>query len=462
MFPKDVYINRRNRLREIMNSGLVLILGNPDSPMNAPANIYHFRQDSSFLYFFGLDHPNFAGVLDVDNNIDYIYGDDVDIDDIIWMGPQPSVKDRAAKVGIENSSPFAKLKGLLDEAVKQGRKIHFLPAYRAENKILLEELLGVRSVRANDYVSEELIKAVVDLRSVKDEYEIKELERAAVVGYNMHVTAMKMARDGVYEREVAGEIEAITLRAGGMISFPSIVSKRGETLHNHYHGNQLHDGDLLLVDAGAETDTHYASDNTRTIPVGGKFTKKQREIYDIVVACVDKGHELTRPGVTYKSVHMEVCKVLASGLKNLGLMKGDVDEAVKAGAHALFMPHGLGHMMGLDVHDMEDIGETYVGYDDQVQRSDQFGTMNLRLGRELQPGFVLTNEPGCYFIPALIDQWQREGLHTQFIDYDKVNEYRDFGGIRLEDDVLVTENGSRIIGKRIPIYADDVEALMAE
>ncbi|MFA8432994.1 MAG: aminopeptidase P family protein [Marinifilaceae bacterium] len=462
MFPKEVYIKRRNRLREIMSNGLVLIMGNPDSPMNAPANIYHYRQDSTFLYFFGLDHPGFAGVLDVDNGKDFIFGNDVDIDDIIWMGPQPSVKDQAKEVGIENTAPFDEIRSLLNEAIQAGRKIHFLPPYRAENKILLEDLLGHRIAKLKDYVSEELIKAVVELRSVKDEYEIKELERAAEVGYQMHVAAMKMAKDGVYEREIAGEVEAISLRAGGMLSFPAIVSKRGETLHNHYHGNQLKAGDLLLVDCGAETDTHYASDNTRTIPVGGKFSQKQKEVYEVVLAGINKGNELIRPGVTYQSIHLEVCKVLAAGLKELSLMKGDVEQAVKAGAHALFMPHGLGHMMGLDVHDMEDIGENYVGYDDEVQRIDQFGTAYLRLGRRLQPGFVLTNEPGIYFIPALIDKWEKEGLHSEFINYDKVNEYRDFGGIRLEDDVLVTENGSRLIGKRIPVSVEEVEAVMAE
>jgi Xaa-Pro aminopeptidase len=460
MFPTEVYVNRREKLRSLMNDGIAIILGNPDAPMNYAGNIYHYRQDSSFLYFFGIDHPGFAGVFDIDNNKDYIFGNDVDIDDIIWMGPQPSVKDQAAKVGVTNTAPFAELKTLVAEAVKAGRKIHFLPVYRAENKILIHEMLGTPLDAIKENASEEFIKAIVSLREIKDEYEIKELERAAEIGYNIHVSAMKMAKDGVYEREIAGECEAIALRAGGMLSFPAIVSKRGETLHNHEHGNLLKAGDLLLVDSGAETDTHYASDNTRTIPVGGKFSQKQREIYEIVLEGINKGNDLIRPGVTYQSIHLEVCKVLATGLKKLGLMKGDVDEAVKAGAHALFMPHGLGHMMGLDVHDMVDFGENLVGYDENTQRIDQFGTAYLRLGKELKPGFVLTNEPGIYFIPALIDKFQNENLYMDFINYDKVNEYRDFGGIRLEDDILVTETGNRQIGKRIPISVEEVEGIM--
>nr|WP_320117110.1 aminopeptidase P family protein [uncultured Marinifilum sp.] len=460
MFPKEVYINRRDKLRAAMKEGIAIVLGNPDAPMNYAGNIYHYRQDSTFLYFFGIDHPGFAGVFDIDNNKDYVFGNDVDIDDIIWMGPQPSVKDQAAEFALENTAPFADLSKFVANAVKEGRKVHFLPVYRAENKILIHELLGTPLNAIKENASKEFMKAVIALREIKDEYEIKELERAAKIGYEIHTTAMKMARDGVYEREISGECEAIALRAGGLLSFPPIVSKRGETLHNHEHGNLLKTGDLLLVDSGAETDTHYASDNTRTIPVGGKFSQKQKEIYEIVLAAINKGHELIRPGVTYQSIHLEVCKVIASGLKDLGLMKGDVDAAVKAGAHALFMPHGLGHMMGLDVHDMEDFGEDLVGYDEHVQRIDQFGTAYLRLGKELKPGFVLTNEPGIYFIPALIDKFQCEKLHTEYINFDKVNEYRDFGGIRLEDDVLVTESGNCLIGKRIPITIEEVENIM--
>lgn len=461
MFPKEVYIKRREQLRASIKDGIAIVLGNPDAPMNYADNIYHYRQDSTFLYFFGIDHPGFAGVFDLDKNEDYIFGTDFDIDDIIWMGPQPSVKELSQKVGVSNTAQFGELKNLVSKAVQEGRNVHFLPVYRAENKILIHELLGTPLDQIKEKASAEFIRAVVALREIKDEYDIKELERAAEIGYQIHVTAMKMAKAGVYEREIAGECEAIALRAGGVLSFPAIVSRRGETLHNHYHGNKLDTGDLLLVDSGAETDTHYASDNTRTFPVGGKFSEKQKGVYEIVLAAINKGHELIRPGVTYQSIHLEVCKVIASGLKELGLMKGNLDEAVKAGAHALFMPHGLGHMMGLDVHDMEDFGEDFVGYDDNVQRIDQFGTAYLRLGKELKPGFVLTNEPGIYFIPALIDKWQTEGLHKDFINYEKLKEYRDFGGIRLEDDILVTETGNRLIGKRIPITVDEIEAIMS-
>ncbi|WP_372754679.1 aminopeptidase P family protein [Labilibaculum sp.] len=460
MFPKEVYVKRRKQLRELMKDGIALVLGNPEAPMNFADNVYHYRQDSTFLYFFGIDHPGFAGVFDIDKDEDYIFGNDVDIADIIWMGPQPTVVDQAAAFGIENTAPLDNLKFVIEEAVKAGRKVHILPVYRAENKITIHELLGIPFNAIKENASVEFMKAVISLREIKDEYEIKELERAAKIGYEIHTTAMKMAKEGVYEREIAGECEAIALRAGGLLSFPPIVSKRGETLHNHEHGNLLKTGDLLLIDSGAETDTHYASDNTRTIPVGGKFSAKQKEVYEIVLAALNKGHELIRPGLSYQSIHLEVCKVIAAGLKELGLMKGDVDQAVTAGAHALFMPHGLGHMMGLDVHDMENFGEDLVGYDEKTQRIEQFGTAYLRLGKELKPGFVITNEPGIYFIPALMDKWKKEGLHLDYINYDKVNEYRDFGGIRLEDDVLVTEKGNKLIGERIPVSIEEVEAIM--
>lgn len=461
MFNREVYINRRNKLREKVNSGLILILGNPDAPMNYPANIYKFRQDSSFLYFFGLDHPNFAGLLDVDANKDYIFGNDVDIDDIIWMGPQPSVKDMSDKVGVENTAPFSKLADLLKEALSKGRKIHFLPPYRAENKILIDDLLGINPSKAKEAASLELIKAVVDIRSVKDSYEIMHLDEIMDVAYEIHTTAMKLAKPGIYEREIAGAMEGIALKYGGMLSFPVILTKHGETLHNHYHGNKLETGDLMLADCGFESTLHYATDHTRTIPVSGKFTTKQRDIYQIVLDANNAATAAIKPGETYQNIHLLAARVIAQGLKDLKLMKGDVDAAVKAGAHAMFFPHGLGHMMGLDVHDMEDLGQNYVGYDEQTQPIDQFGTAYLRLGRKLDPGFVITNEPGIYFIPALIDKWKNEGINNEFINFNKVNEYRAFGGIRLEDDILVTENGSRNMGKqRIPITVDEIEEIM--
>jgi Xaa-Pro aminopeptidase len=305
-----------------------------------------------------------------------------------------------------------------------------------------------------------LIKAIVSLRSVKEVQEIAEIRKACAVGHQMHLTAMRMAKAGVWEQTIAGTIEGIANACGGMVSFPVILSQNGETLHNHDHSKTLQNGKLLLVDAGAEIGSHYASDFTRTIPVGGKFTPKQREIYEIVLAANNRGRELTKPGSTYLSAHLAAAEVIASGLKALGLIKGDVKDAVAQGAHALFMPHGLGHMLGLDVHDMEDLGQIYVGYDDEIRPVDQFGTAYLRMGRKLQPGFVITNEPGIYFIPALIEKWKTEKINTDFINFEKLEDYLDFGGIRLEDDILVTETGCEIIGDRIPITPDEVEAIM--
>lgn len=462
MFETSVYKNRRQRLVEKMsNGGLLLILGNGESPANYADNTYKFRQDSSFSYFFGLNHAGFAGIVDADSGKEYVFGDDVDIDDIIWMGPQPKVKDMAARVGVENTLPFAELAVFLRQAVSQGRKVHFLPPYRFRNVVLLEDLLGIHHSLLKEYASVELIKAVVSLRSVKEPCEIDEITRACNIGYEMHTAAMRHCKPGVKEQYIAGLIEGIAASYGSMVSFPVIMSQNGETLHNHDHSQVLQEGRLMLTDAGAETVTNYCSDFTRTIPVGGRFTPRQKDIYNIVLACNNKAIELARPGVTYQSVHLDVCRVLAQGLKDLGLMKGDVKEAVAAGAHALFMPHGLGHMMGIDVHDMEDLGQIYVGYDDEVRPIKQFGTSSLRMGRRLQEGFVITDEPGCYFIPALIDQWKQQGMHKDFLVYDKIETYKDFGGIRLEDDLLITSEGSRFLGdKRTPITIEEVEEIM--
>ncbi len=460
MFERSVYTNRRKELKNKRLKGIGIILGNNDSPMNYADNTFHFRQDSTFLYFFGLDFQGLAGVVDFDNGQDYIFGNDVDIADIIWMGPQVPLKENAAKVGIDSTAPFSKLFDFVNAAIKAGRKVHYLPPYRGENKVLLEKLLGISSFRVNDYASVELIKAIVALRSIKEQVELEEIKAACATGYEMHVTAMKMARPGVWEQEIAGTIEGIALAGGGMASFPIILTQNGETLHNHDHSKILKQGNLMLTDAGAESLLHYASDFTRTVPVGGKFSQQQREIYDIVLAANNKATQLAKPGVTYLSVHLAAAEVIASGLKELGLMKGDVREAVKNGAHAMFLPHGLGHMMGLDVHDMEDLGQIYVGYDDETRPVDQFGTAYLRLGRKLEPGFVITNEPGIYFIPALIDQWQKEKINADFINFEKVNKYRDFGGIRLEDDLLITNSGCEIIGERIPISPSEIEEIM--
>jgi len=460
MFNRETYTTRRQQIRQRIGNGIVLILGNTDSPMNYSDNTFHFRQDSTFLYLFGLDFQNLAAVIDVDSGEEIIFGDDVSIDDIIWMGPQIPLKEKAEKVGVARTEPIKNLHPMIEKAISSGRKIHFLPPYRAEGKLQLQELLGISVSKLKDYSSIELIKALIDLRSVKEIQEIEEIRKACAVGHQMHVTAMKMAKAGVLEQTIAGTIEGIALSGGGMTSFPIILSQNGETLHNHDHSQTLQNGRLLLVDAGAEVRSHYASDFTRTIPVGGKFTSKQREIYEIVLAANNRGRELTKPGETYLSVHLAAAEVIASGLKALGLMKGDVQEAVRSGAHALFMPHGLGHMLGLDVHDMENLGENYVGYDDEIHRINQFGTAYLRLGRRLKPGFVITNEPGIYFIPALIEKWKAEKINADFINFDRLESYLDFGGIRLEDDILVTETGCEIIGDRIPVTPDEVEDVM--
>jgi Xaa-Pro aminopeptidase len=457
MFNKEIYIKRRDKIKEHVKEGIIFLPGNVDVPMNYPANTYHWRQDSNFLYFFGLDYPKMAAIIDIDHDNDYLFGDDADLDDIIWMGPQPLLKEKADKAGVRKTMEYNKLKEKVDEALTEGRQIHFLPPYRAENKILLQNLLGINPDEQKQKASVELIRAVVKLRSVKEPLEIIEIEKAMEVAWLMHTTAMKMAQPGTYESEIAGAVEGIALAHGSPLSFPAIITRHGETLHNHFHGHRLEAGDMLLVDAGTESSMHYATDHTRTSPVGGKFTPRQRDIYQVVLDAQIKSIEAIKPGVTNKSVHMLAAETIANGLKELGLMKGNITSAVEQGAHALFFPHGLGHMMGLDVHDMEDLGEDQVGYDDEVKRSDIFGTAFLRLGRRYQPGFVITIEPGCYFIPALIEKWRSERKFTEFINYDKVTEYLDFGGIRIEDDILVTETGYKVLGKPIPKTIEEVE-----
>ncbi len=463
MFTKDIYVGRRARLMEKVGSGLILLLGNSEASCNYPSNTYKFRQDSSFLYFFGLNEPDMAAVLDAESGEQVLFGNDVDIDDIIWMGPQESVKEKAASIGIEKSAPMAQLQGYIDNARKQGRKVHFLPPYRNYNKILLNSLLEIPIANLKAEASVELIKAVVDLRIIKDEHELAEIEKACNIGYAMHLTAMKMAKLGMVEQQLYGIMEGIAYSEGAMTSFPTILSQNGETLHNHKHHQILTDGRMVVIDSGAETNMNYCSDFTRTFPSSGKFTQQQKDIYRIVSAANNLAVDMARPGITYKEVHLAACRLIAQGLNNLGILKGDVDEAVAAGAHALFMPHGLGHNMGLDVHDMEDLGENYVGYDDTIQRSTQFGLASLRMGRMLKPGHVITVEPGIYFIPALIDKWQAEGINKEFVNFDALKDYRTFGGIRLEDDIVVTENGCRLLGaKRLPITVEDVEREMAE
>ncbi len=460
MFKKEVYAKRRKELKAQLKSGVVLLPGNLEASFNYPANTYHFRQDSNFLYFFGLNLPNFVGLIDLDADKDYIFGNDFDIDDIIWMGPQPSVKELAAKAGVENTDTLKALSAFFDNVVKQKREVHIVPQYRGSTINQIADLLHITHREVKDYVSEDLIKAIVKLRSIKDKYEVEEIVKAVNTAYLMHTTSMKMAMPGTLEQEIAGRVEGIAISGGGPVSFPVILSMHGETLHNHNHNNILEVGRMMVTDAGCETSMNYCSDITRTVPVGGKFNTRQREVYEIALKANMLVTENCKVGVAYKDMHLLAAKTIASGLKDLGLMKGNIDDAVANGAHALFMPHGLGHMMGLDVHDMEGLGEKYVGYDDEIKRSTQFGLAFLRLGRKLQKGFVLTNEPGIYFIPALIDMWKKEGKFTDFINYDKVETYKDFGGIRIEDDLLITDNGCEVLGKPIPKTVAEIEDIM--
>jgi len=460
MFSKEIYIKRRKDLISQISEGLILLPGNSDVPFNYPANIYSFRQDSSFLYFFGINQPNVIGIIDAESGEEFLFGNDVDIDDIIWMGELPTMKDFAAKNGVKNTAPLAKADDFIEKALKQGRKFHFLPPYRAQNKIQLEELLGIPVKEVKKNASEQLIKAVVKLRSVKDQYEIEEIEKAVNTAYLMHTTAMKMAMPGVKEQEIYGKMEGIALSNGGPVSFPVILSVNGQILHNHHHGNTLKEGQLLVADAGAETGMHYSSDITRTSPVGGSFSPKQKDIYEAVLDANFEVIKHSKPGVLYKDMHLLSAKIISERLKSIGIMKGNINDAVSQGAHALFYPHGLGHMMGMDVHDMENLGENFVGYDNTIKRSEQFGLAFLRMGRKLEKGFVMTVEPGLYFIPALIDIWKKEKKHSDFINYDKVEEYRSFGGIRIEDDILITETGCRVLGKAIPKTVADIESLM--
>jgi Xaa-Pro aminopeptidase len=462
MFDSRIYVQRRNRLKEKIKSGLVLFLGNEESPMNYPGNPYHFRQDSSFLYFFGLDFPALAAVIDIDEDKEIVFGNDVDVEDIIWMGFQPLLVVRAMGVGIEETAPFNQLEEAIKKAVKKGQKVHFLPPYRTETRLKLAQLLDLNPDVIADNASKELIKEVVAQRSVKIDEEIDEIEKAHSISYKMHTTAMRMAKAGVYEREIVGQIEGIALSHGFQLAFPTILTIDGQILHNHYHGNVLKEGRLVVNDSGAESEMHYASDITRTFPVGGKFTEKQKEIYEIVLRSQEEAIHSIKPGIKYREIHLKISKIIASGLKDLGLIKGDIEDAVREGVHAMFFPHGLGHLIGLDVHDMENLGEDYVGYDDKTKRSDQFGFAYLRFAKELQPGHVLTVEPGIYFIPALIDKWKGEKKLIPFIDYERVDKYRDFGGIRIEDNVLVTKDGFRVLGKSIPKKVKDVEEITAK
>lgn len=461
LFSKSTYVERRNELKKLVGSGLIVLFGNNDSPANYPSNTYKFRQDSSFLYYFGLHRNGLVGVIDVDNDREYFVGDEIDIEDIVWYGSVTSVAEMAEMTGVARTAAMRELPAIVESAKAQGEEVHFLPPYRFDNQIQIMDLLGIHPSQQKAAASLKLIAAVVKMRTTKTEEEIAELERAAEIGYEMHTTAMRLCRPGITEQYIGGMVDGIANAYGCMVSFQTIATQHGEVMHGNPSPAKLEAGRLMLVDAGAETNENYCSDNTRTTPVSGVFTQKQKDIYNIVVECHDHVLEVAKPGVKWWDVHFAVCRIITERLQQLGLMKGDVEESLKAGAHAMFLPHGLGHSMGMDVHDMEGLGQVYVGFDNEVRPSTQFGTNALRFGRRLQKGFVVTDEPGIYFIPALIDDWKKNGTNAQFLNFDKIDEYRDFGGIRIEDDVLITDEGCRFIGsKRIPYHVEDVEEFM--
>ena len=462
MFEKETYIRRRDELKRLVGSGLVLLFGNNEAPANYPANGYApFRQDSSFLYYFGQHRDALVGVIDVDNNQEMLIGDDIDIEDIVWMGFVPSVSDLASQVGISRTAPMKELKTIVKKAQSEKRQIHFLPPYRHDTMITIMDLLGIHPSQQKESASQQLIRAVVKMRATKEPQEIEAIERACDVGYAMHTTAQLLIKPGVTERFIGGQVDGIARSLAQGVSFATIFSQHGEIMHGNPSDAPLEAGRLALCDAGCELDD-YCSDNTRTMPVSGKFTQKQLEIYSIVEQCHDYVLDVAKPGVRYADVHFAVCRLMTERLKELGLMKGDTEEAVRAGAHAMFLPHGLGHMMGMDVHDMEGLGQIHVGFDEETRPNlEQFGTNCLRMGRKLEEGFVVTDEPGIYFIPHLIDLWRKEGHCKEFLNFDLLETYKDFGGIRIEDDLLITKDGCRFLGsKRIPYHPTELENFM--
>lgn len=456
MFLKETYINRRNQLKKTVGSGILLFLGNDESGMNYEDNTYPFRQDSTFLYFFGLAYAGLSAVINIDEDKEIIFGDELTIDQIVWMGTQPTLKEKSEQVGVANTLPYSSIADYLTKSITKGQKIHYLPPYRAEHKIKLMDWLNQKP--AAQQASLPFIKAVVNQRNYKSAEEIIEIEKACDITADMHITAMKAVKVGMKEYQVMAALEEVAYAAGGRLSFPTIATVNGQTLHNHYHGNTIKEGDMFLIDAGAETEMGYAGDMSSTVPAGKKFTARQKDVYDVQVASHIAAVEALRPGVMFRDVYELSAKVICEGMKSLGLMRGDMGEAVQAGAHAMFFQCGLGHMMGLDVHDMENLGEVWVGYDGEP-KSTQFGRKSLRLARKLEPGFVLTIEPGVYFIPELIDMWKSEKKFAEFINYDKLEDYRNFGGIRNEEDYLITETGARRLGKKVPLTTDEVEAL---
>ena len=465
MFASTTYVARRAELCRRIGSGLILIPGNMEASYNYPNNTYHFRQDGTFLYYFGLNLPQFFGVIDAATGEATLFGDDVTVDDIIWMGPQPTVVELGAQVGVKNTLPLSALATFIAAATASGQAVHYLPPYRGKTTLQLCSLLSKSPEQLMKEMSVDLMFAVAEMREVKSEEEIEAMERAFHIGYAMHTTAMKMCRAGVVEREIAGAIEGIALGQGAGISFTSIVSQHGETLHNHNYDGVLENGRLLLVDAGAESVDNYCSDHTRTFPVSGKFTEKQKDIYNIVLAAQQQAPENMKSGAMYmEDVHRKALLTLAEGLKGVGLINGSAEDAVAAGAMFLFMPHGLSHGMGIDVHDCEGMGERSYDFSALAERAAESATCIHRATWRLRACTVMSNEPGIYFIPALIDKSRSEGLYKGIVNYDKLDGYRDFGGIRIEDDVIVTDNGGVVVGKdkKIPVTVEELESVIGK
>lgn len=458
MFPSSTYVNRRKALKESVKSGVLLFLGNEESPMNYLDNTFHFRQDSSFLYFFGLNYAGLSAIIDLDEDKEIVFGNDLTVEDIVWMGTQPTLSERGQAYGITDVRSVNQLSAYLKQCQQAGRQIHFLPPYRSENIIKLYNLLSIEPSRSKELSSIEFVLGVVNLRNHKTDEEVIEIEKAVDISVDMHIAAMKLARAGMKESELAAAAQQVAVAAGGQISFPIIMTINGQTLHNHYHGNTLKSGDMVLCDCGAETSLNYSGDLSSTFPVDPHFTPLQKQVYEVTLRAHESALSKLAPGVPFRDVHLAACRETVIGLSEMGLMKGDPDEAVQAGAHALFFPCGTGHMMGMDVHDMEDLGEVYVGYDGEP-KSTVFGLKSLRLARPLEAGFVATIEPGIYFIPELIDMWKSEKRFTDFINYSEVEKFKTFSGIRNEEDVLITKDGYRVLGKRKPKTIEEVEAL---
>ncbi|MGZ3872984.1 MAG: aminopeptidase P family protein [Mucilaginibacter sp.] len=463
LFEQQVYTGRRQVLKQhISNDGLILLMGNDDSSMNYKDNTYLFRQDSSFLYYFGLDTHGLAAIIDTDTGEEVIFGNELTIDDIVWTGTLPTVSEMAALVGVSLTKPYDQVIHYIHKALSAGRPVHILPPYRPENKIKLAAWLNSSLEDIARYVSVKLVKAVVAQRVIKTPLEVAELEKAVDISIDMQLAVIRHARPGIKEYELVAKAHETAIAANARLGYPAIITTHGQTLHTHYYGNTLQEGRMVLSDIGAENAMHYGGDLTRTFPVGKTFTTRQKELYEVVLASMDHAISLLKPGTRYKDIHLAACQKLVEGLVQAGLMKGDPAEAVAAGAHTMFFQCGLGHMLGMDTHDMEDLGEQYVGYTDNLKKETElFGLKSLRLGRELEAGFVLTVEPGIYIIPELIDRWQAEWKYEDFINYDILNTYRDFGGIRIEDNFLITETGSQLLGKYLPKTLEEIEGLKA-